>query len=97
MARATLMIGNSSAGIIEAPFYHLPVINIGDRQKGRVRTGRVLDSVFDAISISQLLLSTLHESSRRSLCETGDEATASPRILSAMSTLRSPRELREKN
>ena len=29
------MIGNSSSGIIEAPMFDLPVINVGDRQKGR--------------------------------------------------------------
>lgn len=28
--------GNSSSGIIEAPSFHIPTINIGDRQKGRV-------------------------------------------------------------
>ena len=29
------MIGNSSSGIVEAPFVGVPVINIGNRQKGR--------------------------------------------------------------
>ena len=31
-----MVIGNSSSGIIEAPYFNLPTINIGDRQKGRV-------------------------------------------------------------
>jgi len=31
------VFGNSSSGIIEAPFYKIPSINIGDRQKGRIR------------------------------------------------------------
>ena len=30
-----LMLGNSSSGIIEAPYFNIPVINIGDRQLGR--------------------------------------------------------------
>ena len=30
-----MVIGNSSSGIIEAPFMGTPVVNIGDRQKGR--------------------------------------------------------------
>ena len=30
------MIGNSSSGIIEAPYFKIPTINIGDRQKGRL-------------------------------------------------------------
>ena len=30
------VIGNSSSGIIEAPSFKVPTINIGDRQKGRI-------------------------------------------------------------
>lgn len=37
------ILGNSSSGIIEAPFFNLPVLNIGDRQAGRVRAGNVID------------------------------------------------------
>lgn len=40
---ATVMVGNSSSGIIEAPFFDLPVVNIGDRQKGRIRGPNVVD------------------------------------------------------
>ena len=42
---AGLMVGNSSSGIIEAPFFRLPVVNIGNRQKGRIRAGNVIDVV----------------------------------------------------
>lgn len=38
------VIGNSSSGIIEAPLMGIPVLNIGDRQKGRMRYGRVIDA-----------------------------------------------------
>lgn len=40
---ADVMVGNSSSGIIEAPSFELPVVNIGDRQKGRVRVKNVID------------------------------------------------------
>lgn len=43
MARAAAMVGNSSSGLIEAPSFALPVVNIGDRQQGRVRAANVLD------------------------------------------------------
>lgn len=36
LRHAYLMMGNSSAGVVEAPAVALPVINIGDRQKGRL-------------------------------------------------------------
>jgi GDP/UDP-N,N'-diacetylbacillosamine 2-epimerase (hydrolysing) len=39
----TLLIGNSSSGIIEAPSFKIPVINIGNRQKGRVRAKNIYD------------------------------------------------------
>jgi UDP-hydrolysing UDP-N-acetyl-D-glucosamine 2-epimerase len=38
-----VMVGNSSSGLIEAPSFQLPVINIGDRQRGRVRAINVID------------------------------------------------------
>jgi UDP-hydrolysing UDP-N-acetyl-D-glucosamine 2-epimerase len=43
MKYATAVIGNSSSGIIEAPTFKIPTINIGDRQKGRVRAESVID------------------------------------------------------
>ena len=41
MRNAIALVGNSSMGILEAPFYRLPVINIGNRQKGRLNAGNV--------------------------------------------------------
>jgi len=43
LKNATIMVGNSSSGLIEAPSFELPVVNIGDRQKGRIRTANVID------------------------------------------------------
>lgn len=40
---ATLVIGNSSSGLIEVPYLHTPTINCGDRQKGRERPASVID------------------------------------------------------
>lgn len=37
------LVGNSSLGIIESTYFHLPVINIGDRQKGRERSTNIID------------------------------------------------------
>ena len=38
-----VMVGNSSSGLTEAPSFKLPVVNIGDRQRGRVRAANVID------------------------------------------------------
>jgi GDP/UDP-N,N'-diacetylbacillosamine 2-epimerase (hydrolysing) len=42
MKYATAVIGNSSSGIVEAPSFKIPTVNIGDRQKGRVCSESVL-------------------------------------------------------
>lgn len=44
---ADVMVGNSSAGIIEAPSFGLPVVNIGTRQEGRERAENVIDVGYD--------------------------------------------------
>jgi GDP/UDP-N,N'-diacetylbacillosamine 2-epimerase (hydrolysing) len=41
MRRAACMLGNSSAGILEAPLLKLPVVNVGNRQKGRLHAENV--------------------------------------------------------
>jgi len=52
-----LVIGNSSSGLLEAPSFKKPTINIGDRQKGRIRADSVIDcgestdSIVEAIQI----------------------------------------------
>jgi UDP-hydrolysing UDP-N-acetyl-D-glucosamine 2-epimerase len=43
MKYATAVIGNSSSGIVEAPAFKIPTVNIGDRQKGRIRAKNVID------------------------------------------------------
>lgn len=41
LRNASCLLGNSSAGILEAPFLKLPVINVGNRQKGRLHAENV--------------------------------------------------------
>ena len=43
MAQADAMVGNSSSGLLEAPYFALPAVNVGDRQKGRMRAANVID------------------------------------------------------
>ncbi|NCB96742.1 MAG: UDP-N-acetylglucosamine 2-epimerase (hydrolyzing) [Bacteroidia bacterium] len=40
---ATAVIGNSSSGLVEAPSFHIPTLNIGNRQEGRTRGESVID------------------------------------------------------
>ena len=56
-----MVVGNSSSGIIEVPSFHIPTVNIGDRQKGRVRGKSVIDcdctpkEITNAIHIAQMM------------------------------------------
>ena len=43
MKFAEVILGNSSSGIIEAPSFHVPTVNIGDRQRGRLKAGNIID------------------------------------------------------
>ena len=43
MKYAQAIIGNSSSGILEAPAFHVPTVNIGDRQKGRLQAESVIN------------------------------------------------------
>lgn len=56
---ACAMVGNSSSGIIEAPYFGLPVVNIGTRQQGRQRAENVLDVPHDRAAIEQAIRTAL--------------------------------------
>jgi len=43
LAVADAMVGNSSSGILEAPYFGLPVVNLGARQDGRERLGPTIE------------------------------------------------------
>lgn len=46
-----VMIGNSSSGIIESPLFKIPVVNIGNRQKGRIRSNNIIDTGYSKMDI----------------------------------------------
>lgn len=43
LRHCSAVVGNSSSGILEAPLFRVPTINIGDRQEGRLRAPSVID------------------------------------------------------
>jgi len=51
LRQMTLMLGNSSSGIMETPSFALPTVNVGLRQQGRERARNVLDADPDSASI----------------------------------------------
>jgi UDP-N-acetylglucosamine 2-epimerase (non-hydrolysing) len=87
LSRAALLVGNSSAGILEAAGFRLPVVNVGDRQKGRRRGANVLDAPFDAPAIAAAIRKALDPAFRAGLADLinpyGDGRTAD-RIIAAL-------------
>ena len=61
LSTVSVMIGNSSSGIIEAPSFNLPVINIGTRQKGRERANNIIDVGYNKQQIEKAIKHVLHD------------------------------------
>ncbi|MEO7083887.1 MAG: UDP-N-acetylglucosamine 2-epimerase [Gemmatimonadaceae bacterium] len=53
------MIGNSSSGLVEAPTFGIPVVNLGSRQADRVRGANVIDAPFEAGACAKALNAAL--------------------------------------
>lgn len=51
MKYAEFVLGNSSSGIIETPAFHVPTVNIGDRQRGRLQSESIINCDEDTSSI----------------------------------------------
>jgi UDP-N-acetylglucosamine 2-epimerase (non-hydrolysing) len=67
LREADVMIGNSSSGLIEAPSFGLPVVNVGDRQRGRLRAANVIDVGADRAAIAGAIRRALDPAFRRGL------------------------------
>ena len=55
LKHASALVGNSSSGIIEAPFLHIPTINVGTRQAGRLRSHSVIDVSYNKNKIKNAI------------------------------------------
>lgn len=51
VSHCSFVIGNSSSGILEVPYFKIPTINIGDRQAGRIKHESVIDTDYRFESI----------------------------------------------
>ncbi len=61
------LVGNSSSALVEAPSFKIPAVNIGDRQKGRVRAKNVIDCPPQARAIQRALARACSPGFRQSL------------------------------
>jgi GDP/UDP-N,N'-diacetylbacillosamine 2-epimerase (hydrolysing) len=92
------VVGNSSSGIIEAPSFGIPTVDIGDRQKGRIAAASVVHSEPDTSSIVAAMNHALSEKFRGECAHVenpyGDGETSS-RIVARLKTLQPGRTIKK--
>tara|TARA_R110002051_G_scaffold325814_3_gene431629 strand:- start:2376 stop:3551 length:1176 start_codon:yes stop_codon:yes gene_type:complete len=99
MREAAVMIGNSSSGILEAPSFKLPVVNVGRRQKGRLQGKNVINCEYDKDSIIKAVNEADSQSFRSSLenlVNPYGDGRSSQKILNALKTIPLNKKLTQK-
>ena len=84
-------IGNSSSGLKETPAFGCPTVNIGSRQKGRLRGQNVVDAGYDADAIAVAMQKCLFNDSFRLVCRDAENpywlGDAGPKIADVLATV----------
>lgn len=62
-----VMVGNSSSGLVEAPSFRLPVVNVGKRQQGRIAAANVISTSNDVAAIRDGVIRALDETFKAAL------------------------------
>lgn len=90
-----LMMGNSSSGVIESPSFKIPVVNIGDRQKGRIMARNIINSEICSEQISAAIDKCLSVSFKESLKEMASpygDGNSAQRILKVLKSYSFPKQ-----
>jgi GDP/UDP-N,N'-diacetylbacillosamine 2-epimerase (hydrolysing) len=93
------VVGNSSSGLLEAPTFKIGTINIGDRQKGRLKADSVIDCDAKRESISLAIskvYSSYFQNKLKSITNPYGEGFASEKIIKILANEPIPLELKKK-
>jgi UDP-hydrolysing UDP-N-acetyl-D-glucosamine 2-epimerase len=96
MRYARAMVGNSSSGIAEAASFQLPVVNVGDRQRGRIHGRNVIDVPCDRAAIVGAIASVVVPEFRNQLAgmvNAYGDGQASARIVERIKSIPLDRDL----
>lgn len=96
LTHCDLVIGNSSSGVMEAPSFRLPTVNIGDRQARRPRAMSVIDCDPRPGSIATAIRRGLKLDCSRVKNPFGD-GRAAERIITVLAALKAPETLVRKS
>lgn len=61
LKNSSVLVGNSSSGIMEAPFLHIPSIDIGSRQSRRLQSSSVIDVNYDKNEIKKAIEKSIND------------------------------------
>jgi UDP-hydrolysing UDP-N-acetyl-D-glucosamine 2-epimerase len=84
-----MVVGNSSSGIIEAPSFKIPVVNIGNRQQGRIMADNIINCNTNKDEIKQAIekgLSKTFSKRIENLKSPYGEGNVAPQILNILKT-----------
>jgi GDP/UDP-N,N'-diacetylbacillosamine 2-epimerase (hydrolysing) len=68
LANAACLVGNSSSGLLEAPTFRIPVVNIGNRQRGRPQALNIVNTSYDPADIERAIRFVLSDAKFRDDC-----------------------------
>ena len=100
LRHADAVVGNSSSAVIEAQAFKLPVVNVGDRQRGRLHPANVLSTPPERVAVANMLRRALDPAFRASLAEMENpygDGQVSRRILEVLARAPSGERLRRKH
>lgn len=90
MKHCSIVLGNSSSGIIEAPTFNIPTINIGDRQKGRIQAKSIINcnpNKDDIIASIKKALNVEYINSLKSIVNPYDGGDTSCKIINILNKI----------
>ncbi|MBK8267101.1 MAG: UDP-N-acetylglucosamine 2-epimerase (hydrolyzing) [Planctomycetes bacterium] len=90
LAHARVLVGNSSAGIIEASSFRIPVVNVGSRQEGRIQPANIVNAPLETGAIGAAIRKALAPEFRDALQSVANPyftGSAAENVVSVLKTL----------
>ena len=100
LANAAALVGNSSSGILEAPSFRMPVVNIGERQRGRPQASNIFDCPHDRAAIAATVSRVLTDDAAKAAVARAEnpygDGRSGPRICAVLRDIPLDRKLLDK-
>ena len=99
--KCAVVVGNSSSGIVEAPYFKIPVVNIGNRQQGRLMAANIINCGYEKeeiySSIEKALTSEFKEKVKKNTISLYGNGNSSEKIVEILEDIKIDDRLLKKN